>query len=60
MSTEFEHLGTSVELPVLIPEPPEANTKDPNSAAPIVAHRLDFVQLGLPEYRHKYVVTCIA
>ncbi|KAG9100152.1 hypothetical protein FS749_016104 [Ceratobasidium sp. UAMH 11750] len=29
---------------------------NPGASAPIAVHRLDFVKLGLPEYRHKYAV----
>jgi hypothetical protein len=39
--------------PLLIPEPPQADAD--TGVAPITVHRLDFVKLGLPEYRHKYV-----
>jgi hypothetical protein len=37
----------------LIPEPPQRDPENPDAPPPIVAHRLDFVKLGLPEYEHK-------
>ncbi|QRV81987.1 2OG-Fe(II) oxygenase family protein [Ceratobasidium sp. AG-Ba] len=40
----------------LIPEPPQADPEDPNALPPIVAHRLDFVELGLPEYENKFAM----
>ncbi|KAL5634112.1 hypothetical protein ACGC1H_006071 [Rhizoctonia solani] len=40
----------------LIPEPPERDPDNPDALAPVVAHRLDFVQLGLPEYKHKFAM----
>jgi hypothetical protein len=53
MSTGSERPHVSGEQPPLIPEPPEPDAKEPDVRAPVVAHRLDFVKLGLPEYRHK-------
>jgi hypothetical protein len=38
----------------LIPEPPTSDPSNPDAPPPIVARRLDFVNLGLPEYEHKY------
>ncbi|CAE6506527.1 unnamed protein product [Rhizoctonia solani] len=37
---------------------PEILERDPNNpdAPPVVAHRLDFVKLGLPEYKHKFAM----
>lgn len=43
---------TTSDQSLLIPEPPRS---DSGSSPPIIAHRLDFVKLGLPEYRNKYV-----
>lgn len=40
--------------PPLIPEPPRSDSKD--FPPPIQAHRLDFVKLGLPEYRNKFAL----
>ncbi|KAG9127806.1 hypothetical protein FRC07_008998 [Ceratobasidium sp. 392] len=40
----------------LIPEPPKADPKNPDAPPPIVAHRLDFVKLGLPEYEHRFAM----
>lgn len=37
----------------LIPEPPPRDPENPDVPPPIVAHRLDFIKLGLPEYEHK-------
>ncbi|KAG8711738.1 hypothetical protein FRC08_015522 [Ceratobasidium sp. 394] len=45
--------GSSSEL---IPEPPKADPGNPDAPPPIVAHRLDFVKLGLPEYEHKFAM----
>ncbi|KDN46893.1 hypothetical protein RSAG8_03970, partial [Rhizoctonia solani AG-8 WAC10335] len=36
----------------LVPEPPQHDPNNPD-APPVVAHLLDFVELGLPEYNHK-------
>lgn len=41
--------------PSLIPEPPQSDPENPDGPPPVVAHRLDFVKLGLPEYEHKCV-----
>ncbi|KAJ1302065.1 hypothetical protein OPQ81_000899 [Rhizoctonia solani] len=40
----------------LIPEPPQRDPNNPDASPPIVAHRLDFVKLGLPEYNHKFAM----
>ncbi|CAE6439632.1 hypothetical protein RSOLAG22IIIB_04431 [Rhizoctonia solani] len=40
----------------LIPEPPRRDPEDPDALPPIVAHRLDFVKLGLPEYKDKFAI----
>ncbi|KAG8728793.1 hypothetical protein FRC12_021481, partial [Ceratobasidium sp. 428] len=40
----------------LIPEPPQADPANPDAPPPIVAHRLDFVKLGLPEYEHRFAM----
>ncbi|CAE6416461.1 hypothetical protein ACGC1H_002256 [Rhizoctonia solani] len=40
----------------LIPEPPQHDPDNPDAPPPVVAHRLDFVKLGLPEYEHKFAV----
>ncbi|EUC59245.1 2OG-Fe(II) oxygenase family protein [Rhizoctonia solani AG-3 Rhs1AP] len=36
----------------LLPEPPD----NPHALSPVITHRLDFVQLGLPEYKHKFAM----
>ncbi|KAG8952689.1 hypothetical protein FRC03_012057 [Tulasnella sp. 419] len=37
-----------------LPEPPCAES--PSTTAPVVAHKLDLVSLGLPEYKDAYVL----
>ncbi|CAE6444371.1 unnamed protein product [Rhizoctonia solani] len=41
---------------LLIPEPPQRDPDNPDAPLPVVAHRLDFVKLGLPEYEHKFAM----
>ncbi|CAE6406106.1 unnamed protein product [Rhizoctonia solani] len=41
---------------LLIPEPPQRDPGNPDTPPPVVAHRLDFVKLGLPEYEHKFAM----
>ncbi|CUA73300.1 hypothetical protein RSOLAG22IIIB_05248 [Rhizoctonia solani] len=53
------HVNVNVNNPEplgLVPEPPGRDPNDPDAPPPIVAHRLDFVQLGLPEYKHKFAM----
>ncbi|KAG8733746.1 hypothetical protein FRC11_003093 [Ceratobasidium sp. 423] len=40
----------------LIPEPPRRDPENPDTPPPVVVHRLDFVKLGLPEYKHRFAV----
>ncbi|CAE6441742.1 unnamed protein product [Rhizoctonia solani] len=40
----------------LIPEPPQRDADNPDAPPPVVAHRLDFVKLGLPEYEHRFAM----
>ncbi|KAG9127805.1 hypothetical protein FRC07_008997 [Ceratobasidium sp. 392] len=59
MATEAVHSPASAtgQTPgPLIPEPPKADSNNPDAPAPIAVHRLDFVKLGLPEYKHKFAV----
>ncbi|KAG8728795.1 hypothetical protein FRC12_021483 [Ceratobasidium sp. 428] len=59
MVTEAFHSSTpatTLLLEPLIPEPHKAGPENPNGIAPVAVHRLDFVKLGLPEYKHKFAV----
>ncbi|CAE6458432.1 unnamed protein product [Rhizoctonia solani] len=40
----------------LIPEPPQHDTGNLDAPLPVIAHRLDFVKLGLPEYEQKFAM----
>ncbi|CAE6446473.1 unnamed protein product [Rhizoctonia solani] len=40
----------------LISEPPQGDPEHPDVPPPVVAQRLDFVKLGLPEYEHKFAM----
>ncbi|QRV81986.1 2OG-Fe(II) oxygenase family protein [Ceratobasidium sp. AG-Ba] len=60
MATEISASSLPASQPILepnlIPEPPRADPNNPDAAPPIAVHRLNFVKLGLPEYKHKFAV----